>query len=384
MASIKKYTNTKGTFYEISVYLGKNPITGKQINAHKRGFKTKKEASLWAETQRVELAKKGIIQHTREKTKITYREIYEHWLLGYETQVKDSTYYKTTSKFDNHILPIFGDMYVQDINTSLCQRALNTWYTTFVDYKKIYYYFKRILIEAMADDHISKNPCDRVVVPKPKSDLELQEPIENNFWDKEQLNKFLENCKLDSRPYIYAFFRLWAYTGLRKGEISALSWDDFNLDLGAVHIKRALTTDKNGRIIVGHVKTKASDRILPLDPITVSIMKKWKAAQKEWLFSHGFNTPNFVFTNSKNNFISHSLPSKWIKQIAGECGVPYITPHGIRHTHCTLLIEANVALKEVQRRMGHSDINTTLKIYTHVTNKQKTEAIDLFSNYMSV
>ena len=386
MASIKKYTNTKGSFYEASVHLGLDPITGKQIKAHKRGFKTKKDATIWAERQRVEADKKGLSVFTKEKRNIYFGAYYNQWLTSYEKQVRESTLRKTTAMFDNHILPIFGNIFLQDITTPMCQKAVNTWYDKFVDYKKIYYHFKRILLEAQKDEYISKHPCDRVKLPTDKKDLELEDET-LKFWDKEQLNIFLEECKKDSRPIIYPFFRLLTYSGMRRGEILALQWSDIDFVGGFLQIKRAITTDKKGKNIVGLVKNKTSARIITLDDITMNTLKQWKAQQREQLFSKGFNanTENqFVFSNSKNSFMIVSVPAKWIRQITDRCDLPYINPHGLRHTHCTLLLEAGVNIKEVQRRLGHSDIETTLKIYSHVTEKQQKQTATDFAKYLSV
>lgn len=78
------------------------------------------------------------------------------------------------------------------------------------------------------------------------------------------------------------------------------------------------------------------------------------------------------------------MTRKWIRQVQLKYDLKQIPTHGLRHTHCSLLFEAGASLKEVQDRLGHSDIQTTMNIYTHVTEKAQEEAINKFSNYLNI
>lgn len=73
---------------------------------------------------------------------------------------------------------------------------------------------------------------------------------------------------------------------------------------------------------------------------------------------------------------------KWILHVQKKYNLKQISTHKLRHTHCSLLFEAGASLKEVQDRLGHSDVKTTMDIYTHVTKKAKDEAIQKFTKYM--
>ena len=72
-----------------------------------------------------------------------------------------------------------------------------------------------------------------------------------------------------------------------------------------------------------------------------------------------------------------------MKKICTVSGIRLITPHGLRHTHCSLLFEAGATLKEVQDRLGHADIKTTMNIYAHVTEKKKEETAVKFAEYLA-
>jgi len=91
-----------------------------------------------------------------------------------------------------------------------------------------------------------------------------------------------------------------------------------------------------------------------------------------------------VFSNEKNEFLQPTKLRKWIIQVQTKYKLSIITTHGLRHTHCSLLFEAGVGLKEVQMRLGHTDVKTTMDIYTHVTQKTKDEAILKYSSYLNM
>jgi len=91
-----------------------------------------------------------------------------------------------------------------------------------------------------------------------------------------------------------------------------------------------------------------------------------------------------VFSNEKNEFLQPTKTRKWLIQVQVKFNLKKITTHGLRHTHCSLLFEAGASIKEVQDRLGHSDIKTTMDIYTHVTQKAKEGAIQKFENYLQI
>ncbi|MGE7920008.1 site-specific integrase [Viridibacillus sp. NPDC093762] len=99
-----------------------------------------------------------------------------------------------------------------------------------------------------------------------------------------------------------------------------------------------------------------------------------------------FNTlqpQQLVFSNEVNEFLQPTKTRKWLEYILNKYKLPKIITHGFRHTHCSLLFEAGVSIKEVQDRLGHSDVQTTLNIYAHVSEKAKDEAISKLENFMT-
>ena len=124
-----------------------------------------------------------------------------------------------------------------------------------------------------------------------------------------------------------------------------------------------------------------------MDDSTMQIMKEWKSKQAKEMLSLGYNTMGknqLVFTNLKNKFINPQKIGQKIRPICKKIDLKEITPHGFRHTHCSLLFEAGASIKEVQERLGHADIQTTMNIYAHVTEKKKEETAQKFAAYLNI
>ena len=124
-----------------------------------------------------------------------------------------------------------------------------------------------------------------------------------------------------------------------------------------------------------------------MDASTMQIMKEWKSKQAKEILSLGYNTMGknqLVFTNLKNKFINPQKIGQKIRPICKMIDLKEITPHGFRHTHCSLLFEAGASIKEVQERLGHADMQTTMNIYAHVTEKKKEETAQKFAAYLNI
>lgn len=100
----------------------------------------------------------------------------------------------------------------------------------------------------------------------------------------------------------------------------------------------------------------------------------------------GVNTnksEQLIFSNLQNEYLQPTKTRQWILQVQEKYVLKKVTTHGLRHTHCSLLFEAGANIKEVQDRLGHTDVKTTMDIYTHVSEKAKAEAVEKFKNYLN-
>lgn len=379
---IESYMLKNGqTKYMFQIYLGTDPLTGKQQRTTRRNFKTKKEAELELARIKLELDK-GTFRKVRAET---YEEIYQLWVTNYEKTVEESTFVKTTGIFRNHILPSLGSYKIEKMNVDICQRHIDNWSTKLKKYRTLKAYAAKVLDFAIKRGYIQTNPFTHVDMPTLKrSSIEVTEDVEENFYTKEQLVELLGCFERESNFKAYALFRLLAYSGMRKGEALALTWNDINFTASEVRINKALSRGKDNKLYIKSTKTGIA-RTIKMDEKTINVLKQWKNKQRQDYLILGYNTLNkgqLLFSSTTNEFLQPTKTRKWLIHVQEKYNLKKISTHGLRHTHCSLLFEAGASIKEVQDRLGHSDIKTTMDIYTHVTEKAKEEAILKFESYL--
>ena len=385
MATIKKYTKKDGsTAYMFQAYLGTDPTTGNRIRVTRQGFSTKKEAALAISRLTVEADEGTLAKASND----TFQAIYELWLQQYRNTVKESTLHKTIQIFKNHILPAFGHMKLDKISAAYCQKKVNEWFGIHTKYNIIRSYTSAVMKFAIRMDLIKSNPMDKVTLPKRMDEVGKDESLK--FYDKDELQRFFECSAIEANRtnnlLWHTLFRLLAFSGMRKGEALPLTWNDLDLESGTISINKALTRGLENKLIIQTPKTTSSKRIVMLDPITLSMLNTWRKRQAMDFLKLGFNTMSgeqLIFPNTKNEFMSPTRPDKVLDRIIKKNDLKRITVHCFRHTHCSLLFEAGASIKEVQDRLGHSDIQTTMNIYAHVTEKAKEKTAEKFAAYVN-
>lgn len=172
---------------------------------------------------------------------------------------------------------------------------------------------------------------------------------------------------------------------MRKGEVLALQWRDINFLKHKISINKT-QSNGDGKLIIQSTKTAASEREIFIDNKTLGILKDWKKKQKVQLFQLGFNSSSkdqFVFSSTLNKMHNPNKPRVWMSRITEEYDLKHIPVHGFRHTYATLAIQGGMPPKELQEQLGHTDIKTTLNIYTSVTDKQKEQTPEKFTSFVN-
>lgn len=382
MKMIKEYYTKNGEKrYMIKTYLGICPVTGKQKHTTRRGFKTKKQASLAESKLKLEVEEKGLSPHKQERMK--FSEVTELWLESYKLTVKESTYYQRVLYINKHILPVFGHLYVDKISVVFCQKQVNQWAKQQQHFKHLKGAVKSILDYAKVLKLIKTNPMKEIIIPS----KQINKKKENNFYDKNELHQFLKCLKSLNDLKLYTMFHLLAYTGMRKGEMLALTWADIDEVNHLLTISKTASSGFQSRKIINTPKTEKGIRIISLDTATLKLLKQWRKEQRETLLKHGYNSNNaeqLIFSNDNNERYHHDYLNKRLHKIIEKFQLKSITVHGFRHTHCSLLFEAGLSIKQVQDRLGHTDIKTTMDIYHHVTKKQRDETATKFAEFMAL
>lgn len=383
--TIECYTLKNGQKrYRFKIYVGVDPLTGKEKRTTRSNFKTKKEAELALARIKLEIDKGTF----RKEQVETYQEIYDLWVIQYEKTVEESSFVKTTGIFRNHILPAMGAYKIEKIHVDVCQKHVDEWAVKLKRFRMVKSYAAKVLDFAIKRGYIQSNPFTHVDMPTAVSKRVIvnDEDEAENFYTREQLIEFLSCLEKESNYKAYAFFRLLAFSGMRKGEAFALTWNDLNFITSEIRINKALSRGKDNKLYVKSTKTGIA-RTVKMDNETMAVLKIWKKKQKQDYLTLGFDTSQpkqLVFSNERNEYMQPSKTRKWILHVQNKYNLDTLTTHGLRHTHCSLLFESGAKLKEVQDRLGHSDVQTTMNTYTHVSPEAKEDTINKFGNFMSI
>lgn len=375
MAKIVEYSNSKGKLYRFRVYAGIDATTGKKKYIKRSGFKTKAQAKKELVKLEYEIANGG---HFKPVEVRKFRDVYDLWIEQYRLTVKESTAFNARRTFKK-ILPVLGAYDLDKLSIAICQREINNWAKNSPGTVKLIKVYASMVFEyAIKLGLTDKNPFKSIVIPR------LQKKEKVNFLDADQLREFLTLAQKQGIKQ-YTAFRLLAYSGMRIGEMLALTWDDVNFSDNTIDVNKTQSKNEKGNLIVSDPKTMASKRLLDMDLETMQILKRWKVQQASYLLTCGINAMDkgqLVFSNQHNKLAQLQTVRKWCDKILQAGNLPHITLHGFRHTHTTLLFSAGASVKEVQNRLGHSDVTTTLNIYTHLTRQDQKETIQKLVRFL--
>lgn len=380
MTKIIRYTNKDNeTLYRFRFYAGLDETTGKQRYIRRQGFTSEKDA-------KTELLKIEYLVSTNQYFKDVksgkFGDVLDEWLSLHKETVKPSTFYNIKVRVNKYVRPYFKDMYVDKIKLRQCQDFTNKVFKTS---PKAYVYsisiVKNTLDYALRLGMIESNPMLYVIKPKKQANISDKH---GNYYNRDELKKFLDVAK-DTDLKKYTLFRLLAYSGIRVGECLALTWHDLDFKNNTIAINKTIARTNNG-FKIQIPKTKSSIRKISLDVETIQVLKKWQLEQRKQLLKIGINALNsqqLIFNSNKNGFIFNSVIVYDIKLIAKKAGLYPITTHGFRHTHATLLFASGLDIKQVQARLGHSNVQTTLNIYTHAIQDKQDKIGDEFAKYIN-
>ena len=356
---IKAYKKKNGTTaYKFRIYLGKE--NGKDKYIKRSGFSNKTDAKAAIMQLQSE------IDNPTPKSDMTFRELYNEWLVIYEKEVQNSTYYKTTRAFDKHVLPKFGDEKLSDFTPLQLQEFQNDLSDKLKFARKLFGMIRKVFNHAALYGYIQSNPALPVTSPKIKRTAEDKK----DFYNPDELKEFMRLLEKTNNIKKIALFRLLAFTGIRKGELLALEWSDYRRK--TLDINKAVSNSPLG-LEVSATKTKASIRLISLDDKTCDILNRLHLA---------FPDSTKIFESENGGILSPSKPRKWLHEIIKNSDLEPIRIHGFRHTHASLLFDSGMTLKQVQYRLGHSDLKTTMNVYTHITEFAKDNIGDKFSAYI--
>lgn len=233
------------------------------------------------------------------------------------------------------------------------------------------------------EDVIYKNPCKNIKI---KTEIKISESYQ--CYTAEDQVKIIE--ALDLSDEVEMMIYLGFATGLRLGELIALTWDDYKDEHIIVNkqfnrsviIDYKKPTKRNSEI--KNLKTASSYGEVPLSKNAVKKLNKYKLEQLEKRLMNfpGYEKNNLMFPNEKGKHQNLNRPARRVKSICKRIGVEYISFHAIRHSYITRLFEQDVNIKKVQKLARHSSPETTLKVYTHTNKDMLKEVVENINNVL--
>ena len=358
----------RGSSYSYIVRV-KDPETGESKQKWISGFATKEEARSARDKARTE-ARTGVFV---APTKITVQEHFESWWEIKKEKVKPTTAENYRFLLDRYILPRLGSQLLKDLTSVKIEKMLIDLIQNHSEstVRLVSIVLTQGLERAVKDRLLPLNPAKGIERPKGKKRVVTP-------YTSGELKLLLE--KLESHR-LFAFFRLLAYTGGRRGEILALRWSDLDFEKATLAISKNRT--RIGKSVIEQDSTKGGDgkRIVQLDSETLRLIKDHRRRQIEERMKAGslWQEANYIFTQENGLPLDPSTPYQLFKKTAKRLGFRSESLHSIRHLHATELLDSGAGVHLVKDRLGHSDISTTLRIYAHIRPEQKQEVADLFA-----
>lgn len=349
--TLKKIDGTSYVRY-FTVITNGNQAAGSQKRLEGPWRKTRPEAN----RDRIELLKQleqGVLNQTGESCLSDYLD---YWLeqRQHDLRPKSMQAYRGDSK--NHVKPQLGNIKLN----KLTPLHIQSWQTKLLKSHSGYVARKAraclsaALTQAVQWQVIAANPVNAVAaVRMPDSDIQV--------WEPDEVRTFIAAAQ---EQRFYAAYFLTLSLGLRLGEVRGLQWGD--ISGSTLHVQRSLSVD---RAIpkFGPPKTKKGDRLLPIPPDALSFLDGHRQAQEVARAEArtGWQDYDLVFTTSRGTPPSRVRLVEPFEKLSVEAEVSKIRFHDLRHTAASLWIASGMDVATVSARLGHSDINTTLRIYAH-------------------
>lgn len=367
----KKRGNNEGSITKRSdgrwmarIAVGRDPQTGQLKRVSFYG-KTRQEAADQMARALSDLSRGSFVK----PEKMTVGEWLDIWLNEYKRPgVRQKTYDCYEVLIRCHLKPALGHIPLKDLRPENLQWLYNEKAKAGLSARTIHLIHVVIhgaLEQAIKNQLVLRNASVATVRPR-----EAKKEIQPLSLD--QVSQLLAVIRED-RPYPAILLEF--STGLRRGELLALRWQDVDLQAGLLHVRQNLvrvsnqTGDRKTRIIFQEPKTPQSRRTIPLPEDILEELKRHKArqAQEKLLLGQAYQDHGLIFCQADGKPMSPMNFTRSFDRMLKRAGLPDIRFHDARHTFATLMLELGEHPKTVQTMLGHSNIAMTLDLYSHVS-----------------
>lgn len=346
MASIKKRGKTWQ--YAVSRF-----VDGKSRPLRKGGFATKKEAQIAAAEVEAKLAK-GVVPQLRSEPFDLY---FENWINIYKSNLTNNTKQRYLNTLET-VKEYFSGIPIQKITKQSYQEFLNKYGSTRAreTTRKLNTHIRACVKDAIDEGIISTDFTRKAVIVGSCAG-KREEEKHLSYFDSKRLLKAISSPNTTAQYLIL----LALTSGLRYAELVGLTRDDFNFKTNELTVNKTWGYTKKMHEGFGLTKNKQSVRKIKMDEKTMSIFKNLFDNTADNIYGLVFYSPA-----SKYKVLCNTAVNKSLKSILSNLNIEPITAHGLRHTHASILLYKRASIYYVSERLGHSDIDTTMKYYAHI------------------
>lgn len=364
MATFNKKAN--GWQFRVSYYTP----SGKRRFVNKQGFKTKHEAQVAARV--IESSKdKGLSVETSSEPLAAY---FEEW---YKLYIEPGAQYNTKHHYTVTLNILkrssIGEYAINAITPRLYQSFINEYGANHAKWtvKKINAQIRAAIKKAVYDGELHRDFTQNVKLVYDES------KSRDTVWlnaDQTQIviNDLIGSLQTSQRPISRYMVLTDLLTGLRIGELMALTWEDVDLDQQTIDINKSwdYVNDKNKT-----TKTKSSNRTIAINSTLVEQLKELREFQAN---KNNIHPKTQIFLNNNHRISSVAALNKQVRNVLDECeiDIPDFHFHSLRHTHASFLLYKGVSIFAISQRLGHSNVQITMGVYSHVISEMKNKETD--------
>lgn len=347
------YKDKERNTYYFTIRVRQNDGTMKQIK--RRGFKTKKEAKE---------AEAFALTDTSDKLDMSFTNMSKQYYEWYVERRKESSINVIKNILFNHLIPEFGDIKITDIKPinvmNYHSKIIKNYSPDFL--KRIHVTLSAIFNFGIKHYGLTDNPA-RVV-----GNFEMESNNRMEFWELEEFKRFIQVA--EELLFETLFFTLY-YSGCRKGELMALTWEDVDFEKKTIDINKT-----EYRRIITKPKTHAANRIILMPDFVMNKLAELKKSANDLA---PVKNEYVVFGEYYDSVSETTVINRYDKYVE-LAGVKRITIHSLRHSHASYLINHGVSALVVAQRLGHANVATTLNTYSHLYPSKQTEAVAIMQN----
>ncbi len=335
---------------------------GRVVNKRLSGYKTKRDANK-AYVDFMTNYSPQTIDNNIELKELKFIDLFNYYLIYAKNRVKESTLYDIKNVYKKHIDCYFGNKHI----TEITKRDILNWQTT-LDNKEFSYKYKtkiRSYVSSMLDYAVKYFDLPINVVKQVDGFKNTSIKKEMQIWSFEEFKQFIEIVEEDI--YQTLFLTLY-FTGCRKGEALALTWNDIDFNTSTLTINKSLTRKSvDTAFAITTPKNNSSIRKILIPSILVNSLKNIKQSNVK--------SDKLIFSDETGYPLAENTITRKFKQYTAIAGIKQIRIHDLRHSHASLLISQGESIVMVAKRLGHANIEQTLNTYSHMMPKEEEKLI---------